>query len=98
MLLSLTFTVFCLLPCSDLPSDVSYYTVDLYNRNKRSKDVLIGRKIVTFSFCHIAPTFHRHIVNIFNGVFQACSQLSRVLLFMSGLLLSAVKFVEEKMK
>ena len=31
-----------LFACSDLPSDVSYYTVDLYNRNKRPKDVLIG--------------------------------------------------------
>lgn len=29
--------------CSDLPSDVTYYSVDLYNRNKRSKDVLIGK-------------------------------------------------------
>ncbi|XP_068741233.1 ras GTPase-activating protein 1-like [Montipora capricornis] len=31
---------------NDLPSDVSYYTVDLYNRNKRSKDVLIGSAMV----------------------------------------------------
>lgn len=41
-------TVQCPIPiimfaCSDLPSDVSYYSVDLYNRNKRSKDVLIGK-------------------------------------------------------
>ena len=41
-------TVQCSIPivmfaCSDLPSDVTYYSVDLYNRNKRSKDVLIGK-------------------------------------------------------
>lgn len=41
-------TVQCPIPiimfaCSDLPSDVTYYSVDLYNRNKRSKDVLIGK-------------------------------------------------------
>lgn len=28
---------------SDLPSDVSYYSVDLYNRNKRSRDGQVGR-------------------------------------------------------
>ena len=33
---------YILLSCSDLPSDVSFYSVDLYNRNKRSKDVLVG--------------------------------------------------------
>ncbi|CAH3132087.1 unnamed protein product [Porites lobata] len=31
---------------NDLPSDVTYYSVDLYNRNKRSKDVLIGNAMV----------------------------------------------------
>ncbi|KAJ7365846.1 Ras GTPase-activating protein 1 [Desmophyllum pertusum] len=31
---------------NDLPSDVSYYSVDLYNRNKRSKDVLVGSAMV----------------------------------------------------
>ena len=43
-----------LFACSDLPSDVSYYTVDLYNRNKRSKDVLVGEK--TFYPAVDAPT------------------------------------------
>ncbi|KAL9987198.1 hypothetical protein ACROYT_G001462 [Oculina patagonica] len=31
---------------NDLPSDVSYYSIDLYNRNKRSKDVLVGNAMV----------------------------------------------------
>lgn len=35
--------LFIMFACSDLPSDVTYYSVDLYNRNKRSKDVLIGK-------------------------------------------------------
>ncbi|XP_015759449.1 PREDICTED: ras GTPase-activating protein 1-like isoform X2 [Acropora digitifera] len=34
---------------NDLPSDVSYYTVDLYNRNKRSKDVLVGSAMVSLT-------------------------------------------------
>ena len=49
---------FSLLACSDLPSDVSYYAVDLYNRNKRSKDVLIGEK----SFYSASDTPIPHLI------------------------------------
>ena len=40
--------LWCFCCFSDLPSDVSYYSVDLYNRNKRSKDVLVGMYRVSY--------------------------------------------------
>ena len=49
--------------CSDLPSDVSYYSVDLYNRNKRSKDVLVG-------MCESYAMFNLSISSVF---FRLCS-------------------------
>ena len=55
--------VICVFSCSDLPSDVSYYSVDLYNRNKRSKDVLVGMFNLSSSwtFFHLCSQGNVHI-------------------------------------